>query len=143
MSDVILDDHLLGDWLDGSASQSLRRVLKGRDVATTNLYLYRLTRALLVARGGALTGRFSSAERMLLAQQLSVLPDAISVVPLRSIAFRMATIAHAHRVSTLGAEAIAAADLLDAQLVVWSGDDGDHIRNAAKALGVRYLTVAR
>ena len=41
----------------------------------------------------------------------------------------------------LGAEAVAAAEHLDATLCVWDGDDGPGTRAAARAAGVDYRTV--
>jgi hypothetical protein len=55
----------------------------------------------------------------------------------------MAELTDAHRLSTLGAEAVAAAEHLGAPLVVWEGDDGPAIRTAATALGAGYHVVAR
>lgn len=72
-----------------------------------------------------------------------VLPDIIEVVPMRFLAYRMAEIADAHRVSTLGAEAVAAAEHLGGPLCVWEGDDGRGIRSAVAALGASYRTVTR
>ena len=63
------------------------------------------------------------------------------VVPFGVLAFRMAEIASAHRVSTLGAEVVAAAEHLGAAIAVWSGDDGPGIRGAAAAADVSYLAV--
>lgn len=62
---------------------------------------------------------------------------------MRALAFRMAEIADAHRVSTLGAEAVAAAESLGGPLCVWEGDDGSGIRSAAVAVGVSYRTLSR
>ncbi len=59
---------------------------------------------------------------------------------MRLIGYRVAEIAHDHRVSTLGAEAVAAAENLGASLCVWDGDDGPGIRKAARAVGVSYRT---
>jgi len=143
MSHVILDDHLLRDVLVGTTGPALRRLIARRELATTNLYVYRLARSAVSAGGGALSGRWSAARRRELAEQLSVLPDSIAVLPMRSLAFRMASIAEDHRVSTLGAEAVAAAEALEAKLAVWDGDDGPRIRAAADATGVQYLTVER
>jgi hypothetical protein len=55
----------------------------------------------------------------------------------------MAEIADAHRISTLGAEAVAAAESLVAPLCVWEGDDGPRIRAAIGALGGDYRAIAR
>ena len=54
---------------------------------------------------------------------------------MRTLAYRMAELAGVYGISTLGAEAIAAAENLDAPLCVWSGDDGPGIRAATKTLG--------
>lgn len=55
----------------------------------------------------------------------------------------MAEIADGHRVSTLGAEAVAAAEHLAAPLGAWEGDDGPGVRSAAAALDIGYRTINR
>ncbi len=62
---------------------------------------------------------------------------------MRSLAFAMAEIGAAHRVSTLGAEAAAAAVHLAAPLCVWEGDDGPGIRSAVQELGASYRVISR
>ena len=62
---------------------------------------------------------------------------------MRALAFRMAEIAAEHRVSTLGAESVAAAEGLGAPLCVWEGDDGPGIRAAMADLGLEYRTISR
>lgn len=143
MSSAILDDHLLRDLLADDAPAGLVDVLSAYEPATTNLYLYRLSKSVASARGGALTGGWSTEHRRALGAKLLALPDHIDVVPLRTIAFRMAEIAATHRVSTLGAESVAAAEHLDAPLCVWSGDDGPGIRAAMTELGLEYRTITR
>ena len=69
------------------------------------------------------------------------LPESVLIVPMRLIGFRMAEMAATHRVSTLGAEAVAAAEHLGAVLCVWDGDDGPGIRAAARSTGVTYQTI--
>jgi hypothetical protein len=71
------------------------------------------------------------------------LPEDVEVVPMQQLAFRMAELADHYRLSTLGAEAVAAAEHLRAPLCVWAGDDGPAIRAAAKSLKLRYRTFAR
>ncbi len=143
MSRAILDDHLLRDLLADDASAGLIDLLGVFGPATTNLYLYRLSRSVAAARGGALTGGWSAEHRRSLGAQLLSLGDEIEIVPIRTIAFRMAEIAATHRVSTLGAECVAAAEHLDAPLCVWSGDDGPGIRAAMSDLGLDYRTITR
>jgi len=143
VSRAILDDHLLRDLLAGDAPGELVDLLAAYEPATTNLYLYRLARSVASARGGALTGGWSAEHRRSLGAKLLTLPDDIEIVPLKTITFRMADIAASHRVSTLGAECVAAAAHLDAPLCVWSGDDGPGIRAAMIDLGLDYRTITR
>lgn len=138
MSHVVLDDHLLRDLLADDVGPSLDRMLAAHSVATTNLYLVRLSRSLASAAGGALTGAWPLEARRSLARRLVGLSDDIEIVPMRSLAFRMAELTDAYRLSSLGAEAVAAAEHLGAPLCVWSGDDGPRIRAAMAGIGVDY-----
>ncbi len=143
MTNVVLDDHLLRDLLADDVSMELRRVLRRHEPATTNLYLLRLCKSVVSTRGGALTGSWSSERRRELGERLIRLSDDVEVVPMRTLAYRMAEIADGHRVSTLGAEAVAAAEHLAAPLCVWDGDDGPGIRAAFEAVGASYSTIPR
>ncbi len=143
MSRAILDDHLLRDFLADDASNELADLLAAHEPATTNLYLYRLSKSVVAARGGALTGTWSVERRRELGASLLSLPASIDIVPIRSISYRMAEIAADHRVSTLGAECVAAAEYLGAPLCVWEGDDGPGIRSAMVNLGLNYRTIER
>lgn len=142
MSRAVLDDHLLRDLLADSASTGLTQILADHEPATTNLYLVRLCRSALAATGGALTGSWPEATRRELGRQLVALPSNIAVVPMRTIAFRMAELVHGHRLSTLSAEAAAAAEHLKAPLCVWTGDDGPRLRAAVSAIGGEYRTIS-
>ncbi len=143
MSRAILDDHLLRDLLADDAPAGLADLLADCEPATTNLYLYRLSKSVASTRGGALTGGWTAEHRRSLGAKLLTLPEGIEIVPIRTIAFRMAHISATHRVSTLGAESVAAAEHLDAPLCVWSGDDGPGIRSAMIELELDYRTIAR
>ena len=140
---ALLDDHLLRDLLAQNLSRDLAQVLDREDPATTNSYLYRLSRSVVSAKGGALTGSWPTEQRRQLGRRLTELPETVQVVPMRALAYRMAEIADGHRVSTLGAEAAAAAEHLSAALYVWEGDDGPAIRAAVTAVGAPYWTVVR
>jgi hypothetical protein len=70
------------------------------------------------------------------------LPDSIGIPPMRLIGRRGAELARVERRSTLGAEAVAAADHLDASLCVWEGNDGPGIRLAARTAGVECRAMA-
>ncbi len=141
MKRVVLDDHLLRDLLADSANATLSKLVATHEPCTTNLYVLRLCKSIVSARGGQLTGHWTQAQRVALGERLLSL-NGIEIAPLTTVAFRMAQIADMHRLSTLGAEAIAAAEHLHATLAVWKGDDGIHIRKAAKALKVQYRTFA-
>jgi hypothetical protein len=143
MTHVVIDDHLLRDLLADTARPALARLLPSHEPATTNLYLARLCKAVVSARGGQLTGALPSELRRALGRELLVLPDTITIVPLRSIAYRMAELGDQHPLSTLGTEAVAAAEHLGGALAVWSGDDGPGIRAAASGLGITYRALPR
>lgn len=143
MTSAVLDDHLLRDLLADDIGDALAAVLAKHEPATTNLYYVRLCKSVVSARGGQLTGSWPVERRRALGRTLLVLPDAITVVPIQAIGFRIAELADAHRLSTLGAEAVAAGEHLGAPLVVWEGDDGPTIRAAATALGAGYHVLSR
>ena len=142
MSYVVIDDHLLRDILSDTAGERLARLVGTHQIATTNLYYVRLCKSVVSAPGRKLTGRWPPEQRRALGQKLLQLPESIYVPPLRTIGFRVAELASSRPLSTLGAEAVAAAEYLDAPLCVWDGDDGPGIRSAARAASVRYRTVA-
>jgi hypothetical protein len=143
MTRAVLEDHLLRDLLAEDVPEELRWVLTDHEPATTNLYLHRLCKSVVSAPGGALTGSWDPEQRRALGARLVTLPNSIEVVPIRVLAFRMAEISDAHRVSTLGAEAVAAAENLTAPLCVWGGDDGPGIRSAMASLDGDYRTIDR
>lgn len=143
MSRAILDDHLLRDLLADEVSDELAAVLADHEPVTTNLFLYRLTRSVVAAPGGSLTGSWSPEQRAALGAKLLELPAGVEVLPMHVIVRRMAEIAAVHRVSTLGAECVAAAEHLASPLCVWSGDDGPGVRAAMAELGGDYRTIRR
>lgn len=143
MRKVVLDDHLLRDVLAGEPSTSLTRLLSTHDPSTTNLYLLRLCKSVVSARGGQLTGSWTPEQRLALGRTLVMVTSSIEIVPMQFLTMRMAEIADANRVSTLGAEAIAAAEHLQGALAVWVGDDGLGIRAAAKANRIAYRIIKR
>ena len=140
---ALLDDHLLRDMLAQDLSADLSRLLGDHEPATTNLYLHRLCKSVVSVRGGALTGSWPAERRRQLGRSLLALPDTVRIVPMRLLAYRMAEIADANRVSTLGAEAAAAAEHLSAPLCVWAGDDGPAIRAAFTAIRAEYRVITR
>ncbi|HEX3794892.1 MAG TPA: hypothetical protein VHV57_10375 [Acidimicrobiales bacterium] len=141
MSHVVLDDHLLRDVLSAEKGPTLDSVVSANEIATTNLYYVRLCKSVIAARGGKLTSGWSIERRRDLGRRLLELPESVLILPMRLIGYRVAEVADSQRVSTLGAEAVAAAEHLGATLCVWDGDDGPGIRAAAKAVSVTYRAI--
>jgi hypothetical protein len=140
---VVLDDHLLRDWLVGP-DPALRRAVRRDDLATTNLWYARLCKSAAGRRGGALFTAWDHAERDALVAALVALPDDFEVVPMRALSWRMGQlISEHHGLSTLGSEAVAAAEALGARLLVSSRDDSPGMRECCQALRLRYRTLLR
>ena len=143
MSTVLVDDHLLADLIGDTVPEALARVLRRNSVATTNLFYVRLCRAAVAARGGSITGGWDRDRRQEMARSLLELPEDVQVLPMQELAFRMATLARDFGLSTLGAEAVAAAETRGARLCVWSGDVGPRIREACTDLRIRHQAIER
>jgi hypothetical protein len=140
---LLLDDHLLRDWLVGPDA-ALRRAMRRDDLATTNLWYARLCKSAAGSHSGALLGGWDPAERDALVAALIALPDEFEVVPMRELAWRMGQLVSRHHgLSTLGSEAVAAAETLGARILVSSRDDGPGIREACRTLRLHYATLAR
>jgi hypothetical protein len=141
VSHVVLDDHLLREILSAELGPPLESLVGANEIATTNLYYVRLCKSVIAARGGKLTGGWSIERRRDLGRRLLELPSTVLILPIRHIGYRVSEVAGTHRVSTLGAEALAAAEHLGATLCVWDGDDGPAIREAARTISVTYRTI--
>jgi hypothetical protein len=143
MSAVTVDDHLLREVLAGDMPRLLARLLRQNDLATTNLFYYRLCRAGLEARGGALTGSWPLERREQTVRTLLELPEDIEILSMESLAFRMAELAREYRLSALCAEAIAAAEIWSGPLCVWEGDTGPYTKACCDDVGVKYQLIGR
>ncbi len=140
---TLLDDHLLRDWLVGPDSR-LRRSLGESEVATTNLFYARLCKSAARYRGGALLGSWNDVERDVVISGLISLPDAITVVPMVDVAWRIGQLVNEFSgLSTLGAEAVASAERLGARVLVSSLDDSPGVRHACRMLGIKYTALRR
>ena len=122
----------------------LRRAVGADELATTNLWYARLCKSAARAAGGALLGNLASTEREALVAALVRLPDSIRVVPLRELAWRMGILVSEQTgLSTLGSEAVAAAELLQGRVLASSRDDSPGIRQCCGRLAIGYATVER
>lgn len=140
---VLIDDHLLRDWLAGP-DDALERAVGAEDLATTNLWYARLCKSAAKQRGGALLGGWSEEERDAVVRGLVALPAAIEVLPMRELAWRMGVLISEHSgLSALGAEAVAAAAALGGRVLVASRDDGPGIKACCKSFDIAYHTLAR
>ncbi len=140
---VILDDHLLRDWMVGPDT-SLQQAVDDEPLATTNLWYARLCKSAARAGTGALVGHLDLEERQALIAALVELPGPFTVAPMQALAWRMGVLTAEHTgLSTLGAEAVAAAEALPARILASSRDDSPGIRAACQHLGLQYRTLAR
>jgi hypothetical protein len=140
---VVLDDHLLRDWLTRK-DDPLVEAVDGESVATTNLWYARLCKSAARATGGALLAGWSTDERRALIAGLIDLPDDIVIRPMRHLAWQMGQLVADHNgLSTLGAEAVAAAIDLSARILVSARDDGPGIRQCCASVSVTYTALVR
>ena len=140
---VLLDDHLLRDWMTGPDTP-LRAVVRGEPLATTNLFYARLCKSAALAGSGALLGALRPAQRDAVVAALVRLPDDIEVVPMRQVAWRMGMLVSREQgLSTLGSEAVAAAEVLGARLLASNRDQSPGIRRCCKRLRIPYEIVPR
>jgi len=130
---VLLDDHLLRDWL-GGADEALQHAIGGGAVATTNLWYVRLCKG-MAARRHAELANWPDRERQALVARLVALPDWVTVVPMRQLAWQMGELIRAH--------VVASALTLDARVLVSSRNVGPGIERCCEAVGVDHVTVAR
>ena len=123
---------------------ALVEAVDGDQVATTNLWYVRLCKSAARAGSGALLQGWARDERRALIAGLVALPDDIAVVPMRELAWRMGELSTDHHgLSTLGAEAVAAAITTHGRLLVSARDDGPGIRRCCETLGIGYDALSR
>lgn len=140
---AVLDDHLLRDWMVGPDPE-LEAVIGTDEIVTTNLWYARLCKSAARSAGGALLGGWPQAERQALIAGLVALPEAVTVVPMSRLAWEMGVLVANHRgLSTLGAEAVAAARAVDGRLLVSARDAGPGVRRCCAAVGIRHDAVDR
>jgi hypothetical protein len=143
---VVVDDHLLRDVLASSRGADLDG-LAPDGLATTGLWLFRLSSSLAnPSVAGRLSGPVAALPPSLRAAfraQLVALPDDITLLSLRELAWPMAELQARHRsqgrtLSAAMAEALAAAHRLGAAIAVSRHDVGPNLKAAAEADGVAF-----
>jgi hypothetical protein len=120
---VLLDDHLLRDWMVGPG-RDLRSAVRRQSLATTNLWYARLCKSAARATSAGLLGHRPEAERVALVAVLVKLPADVTVVPMRDLAWRIGVLVSEHTgLSTLGSEAVAEAEALGARVLAYAALD--------------------
>jgi hypothetical protein len=149
VASVVIDDHLLRDLLTGERPPDLDGIAP-EGVATTGLWLFRLCSSLTnPIVSGKLSAPVAALPEDLQARfrsQLTTLPHDIEVLSMRELSWPMAELQHRHReagraMSAAMAEALAAAQRLDASIAVSRHDIGSNLRAAAGADGVAFYTL--
>jgi hypothetical protein len=143
---VIVDDHLLLQILLGNEPASLRP--SGAALSTTGLWYHRLCWALadqsITGSMSRSLGRVDSRIASAAVRAVVELPDTIGVVSLRSLGWPMASlIADGVRLNLLSLEALAAAQMLDAEICLAEADKNPTLLEAAERRGVsvRLVTI--
>jgi hypothetical protein len=140
---VIVDDHLLRDWMVGP-DDALREAVRDDPLATTNLWYTRLCKSAARAGRGALVGNLDEHQREALVAALVMLPEEFTIAPMAEVAWRTGLLSASQSgLSTLGAEAVAAAVSMSARLLVSSRHDSPGIRTTCRRLGIPYDTLRR
>ena len=135
---ILVDDHLIADRLAQGSLALGPGELPAR-VATTCSWWWRLSAALAGTSGGAITRHFSAVQpgaRTALQRTIARLPDSILILDLRDLIPAMAVLAAEHGLNLLTAEAVVAAEVLSAEVVV--RQDTPTLRETAHARGIPY-----
>lgn len=132
---ILVDDHLLATRLrdDGFGPGS-------NPIATTCCWWWRLASAVQGGRGGALTRRLGEGDLTPAAGAIDELSEIVRIIDLRTMVPMMSRAAATYRLNLLASEALVAAELLGADIVV--GQDTPRLREAARVRGITYLVEA-
>lgn len=137
---ILVDDHYLAARLSGVLARD-ESPASGH-VATTCAWWWRLSAALAGDRSGALSTLFARVDpalRQALVRTVAGLPGRILILDLRELIPAMAQLAAEHRLNLLAAEAVVAAEVLEASIVLRV--DTPKIRQTARARGIPYRLV--
>ncbi|HUP70660.1 MAG TPA: hypothetical protein VM142_12725 [Acidimicrobiales bacterium] len=147
---IVLDDHLVRDLAAGELPSVL--VPLQDELATTNLWLFRLVGALArQGLGGPLSRHVKGLgpdEVARFRRELTERIEEITVVPMQHLVWSMGDLQQRHReagrlLGTAMAEALAAAHFLGADIAVASDDVGPGLQAAAEADGITFHVIER
>lgn len=136
---VVVDDHVLVRILQGDEPRALRP--RGARLFTTGLWYHRLCRAVnaqpVVGTMSRLLGGTDEPTTAAAIRAIASLPDTVGLVSLRDLAWPMADLLRdGVRLNLLSLEALAAAEMLDAELCLSVDDDNPTLASAARARNV-------
>lgn len=135
---ILVDDHLIAHRLAAGGLGAGRRDLPVA-VATTCSWWWRLSAALARGRSGAIGRHFTAVEpeaRSALERTIVRLPERIPILDRRDLIPAMAVLSAEHDLNLLAAEAVVAAEVLGAEIVL--RQDTPKIRETAAARGIPY-----
>lgn len=139
----LVDDLLLLDALSDTAPVDVQSAVARGELFTTGSWYYRLGRAVTAGSGtGRLSGRFERLEEPVRGRVLSALgelPEEVGLLSLRVVVPVMRALTVSRPLNFLNAEALGAALLLDATIIVTT--DAPLLRAATRELAVGYETV--
>jgi hypothetical protein len=132
---ILVDDHLLATHLTGDLAPSAGPT----ELATTCSWWWRLAAALTGGRRGSLSRHFDASLEgdVTPVEVVHRLPERVTVLDLRELIPNMSRAAARYRLNLLAAEALVAAEVLGADIVV--GQDTPRLREACRVRGVTYL----
>jgi hypothetical protein len=133
---ILIDDHLLATQLTGDLAPAIGPV----EMATTCSWWWRLASAVTGDRRGALAPYFTEEDAEERSEVVRSIPDRVTVLDLRWLIPRMAEVAARYRLNFVASEALVAAEVLSADIVV--GQDTPRLREAARVRGITYLVEA-
>jgi hypothetical protein len=132
---ILVDDHLLAARLrdDGFGPGA-------NPIATTTCWWWRLASAVHGGRDGALTRRLGDGDLSPATRAIDELRETVRIVDLPTMVPLMSRVASTYRLNLLASEALVAAEVLGADIVV--GQDTPRLREAARVRGITYLVEA-
>ncbi|MGH9095352.1 MAG: hypothetical protein ACRDXE_09355 [Acidimicrobiales bacterium] len=137
---ILVDDHVVAARLaSGGVGAVAGRELVPGEVATTCSWWWRLSSALAGEHSGALSSYFAAlgpGARLAVSRVVGSLPSRLVILDIRDLIPAMAVLSGEHMLNQLAAEAVVAAEVLQADLVV--GRDTPKIRETAGRRGLPY-----